>query len=635
MSDPTLTRRRKPDASDVVRRSVQAPSSYDPETRTFTAVIATTTPVTRSDGYGESYSEILSISPKSIRLARLQTGSAPLLNSHRSASLTDRIGVVTDVRIEGGQLVATARLSPRADVDPIAADFAAGTSPNVSVGYLVHSRKETTAADGQSVVTVTDWEPIELSLVAIPADPKTHIRSHQKGQSNMDEDLIDDTNERNQSADDRADAPTGAMSDRHARTAYDIAARAGLPAAFVRGHITAGRSLKDVRQLVIDELADRADRTRTSPAGDDSRTFANPEFLARTIEDALYAKMTGKPPTAAAAELAGRSMLDMGAMILESRGERVSRARRSDLAGQMMERGFGVGHTTSDFPMLLTGAGQRVLTDAYKASETPLKNLARNKTARDFRPVSAIRLSEAPRLLKVNEGGEIKHGSRAESKETFRVETYGRMFSISRQALINDDLNAFADTSADFGRAAAMTEADLLAALLLANNGDGGKLDDGTPVYAASRGNKAATGSAITVAALGLGRQAIRDTKGLDGITPISVTPKHLVVGSAKETEGEQVLATLAATQVGDTNPFSGKLTLHVEPRLPGNAWRLFADPSEITTIVMAYLDGFQGPTIQINEGWNVLGTEFRAVLDFGCAMHDWRGTYLNPGNAE
>jgi hypothetical protein len=169
--------------------------------------------------------------------------------------------------------------------------------------------------------------------------------------------------------------------------------------------------------------------------------------------------------------------------------------------------------------------------------------------------------------------------------------------------------------------------------LLLQNSGDGPSLNDGSPVYKTTRGNKAAAGSAITVPALGDGRKALRDMKGLDGITPINAVPKHLVVGSAKETEAEQALAAIAAAHVDDANPFSGKLVLHVEPRLTGNAWRLFADPAQVTSLVIAYLNGLGGPQLAVQEGWTTLGAEFRAVLDFGCWMEDWRGTYLNPGN--
>ena len=52
-------------------------------------------------------------------------------------------------------------------------------------------------------------------------------------------------------------------------------------------------------------------------------------------------------------------------------------------------------------------------------------------------------IAEAPQLLKVSEGGEFKRGTIAESKESYRIETYGRVVAITRQVLINDDLDAF------------------------------------------------------------------------------------------------------------------------------------------------------------------------------------------------
>ncbi|WGR95175.1 peptidase [Bradyrhizobium sp. ISRA435] len=450
----------------------------------------------------------------------------------------------------------------------------------------------------------------------------------------MDPEVIDNSNSENtREIDVRSPQNDGArqvMSDREVREAYDIAERASIPLDFVRRHVDSGGTMADFRERAFERLADNANRTRTDAARSDE-TFENPDFLSRTIVDALYSKMTGKAPTGAAVEMAGRSMLEMGAMILQSRGERVSWANRVTLADRILTRSGGM-HTTSDFPNLLTLAGNRVLADAYQIAQTPLKQLARRRTAPDFRPVSILRLSEAPRLEKVLESGEVKHGSRAEAKEGFAVNTYAKIFSISRQAIINDNLGAFGETSGDFGRAAASTEADLIAGLLLANGGDGADLNDGNPVYSTVRGNKAAAGSAITVASLGAGRKVLRDATDIDGITPLNVVPRHLVVGSAKETEAEQVLHELSAVQVDQVNPFPGKLTLHVEPRLTGNSWRLFADPGQLATLVIAYLAGHEGPQINLQYGWDVLGVEFRAVLDFGCAMQDWRGTYLNPG---
>ncbi|WP_051661350.1 Mu-like prophage major head subunit gpT family protein [Bosea sp. 117] len=120
--------------------------------------------------------------------------------------------------------------------------------------------------------------------------------------------------------------------------------------------------------------------------------------------------------------------------------------------------------------------------------------------------------------------------------------------------------------------------------------------------------------------------------KGLDGKTVITVTPRYLVVGPELETTAEQVLATITATTVDGVNPFAGKLTLLVEPRITDDAWYVFADPASAPVLEYSYLSSAPGPQMASREGWDVLSTEYRVVLDFGAGAVDWRGAVRNPG---
>jgi hypothetical protein len=616
------TRRRSPDATDFfTRRAPFRAASFDPETGAFSAVIATETPVARRDPVEGDYLEILSLKPSAVRLDRLKSGTAPVLDSHRAGSMKDQIGNVTAARMEAGQLIAEARLSARDDVKPIATDLTAGTPPNVSLGYRVYASSESRDADGRLVVTRTDWEPFEMSFVPIPADPNTHIRSQQKG-TTMPTLNTSDTET------DAGELVRMAPAEMH--QAYEITSRNGLPMDFARQHINAGITMEAFRGLVLDRIA--ADAGRISINSRSDSTFDNPDFLARSIEGALFARMTGTRPEGAAAELMGRTMLDMGAMLLQQRGERPNWNNRERLAAQIFTRAGDL--STSDFPNLLLSTGNRVLNQAYVVAKSPLLSLAKRRDAVDFCTLYSIKLSEAPRLAEVKEGGEVKHGARSESVESFKLKTYARIFSLTRQAIINDDLGAFADASAAFGRGAAQTEAELLVSLLTANSGNGANLTDGNPLYGTgtNRGNKAAAGAAIAVDSLGAARQALREMKDIDGITPINATPRHLVVGPSLETTAEQFLHTISAVDSTKVNPFAGALSLHVDPRLTDNSWRLFADPAEVATILVAYLNGADGPMVETRLGWDVLGVEVRAVLDFGCGVNDFRGTYLNPG---
>lgn len=106
------------------------------------------------------------------------------------------------------------------------------------------------------------------------------------------------------------------MSDAEVHEAYCLTVRHGLPPDFARQHIDTGASLDAFGGLILDRQA--ADAARISINSRSDSTF----FLARSIEGALFARMTGPRPEDAAAELMGRTMLDMGALLLQQRGKK-------------------------------------------------------------------------------------------------------------------------------------------------------------------------------------------------------------------------------------------------------------------------------------------------------------------------
>ena len=287
--------------------------------------------------------------------------------------------------------------------------------------------------------------------------------------------------------------------------------------------------------------------------------------------------------------------------------------------------------TVSDFPNLLSLAGSRVLLDAYATARSPLVQLARPRQATDFRALTSLRLSEAPALLKVGEDGEVHHGARSEAKETYAVATYGRIFSLSRQAVLNDDLSAFADTARAWGQASAnwkpicymrcCRRTRALASLLMT-----------TRPFSPPSAAISPAAARRSASRLGAGRAAIRNTRGLDGQTFLNLTPVYLVVGPATETVAEQAVAEIAAAEIGNANVFAGKLQVLTEPRIEDNSWYLFASPDQAPVLELANLSDAPGPQIATREGWTTLGAEYRCTYDVGCGAIGWRGSYRNPG---
>lgn len=155
-------------------------ASYDEAENTIEVVWTTGAAVRRYDWRsGRYYQEVLEVSPKAVRLDRLNAG-APFLDTHDDWSLSTVLGSVVpgSARIENGVGVAKIKLS-RAEADKAAIEkIKDGIIRNVSVGYAIHKVIKTDS-DGDGADDewrVVDWEPLEISAVPVPADAGAQIR---------------------------------------------------------------------------------------------------------------------------------------------------------------------------------------------------------------------------------------------------------------------------------------------------------------------------------------------------------------------------------------------------------------------------------------------------------------------------
>ncbi len=225
---------------------------------------------------------------------------------------------------------------------------------------------------------------------------------------------------------------------------------------------------------------------------------ADPAEIATRAGEALYARSHPDHELSEAARpFAAMSAIDLARDCLQRGGTRHTGMTADSLITRAL-------HTTSDFPLILGDTVGRELRRAYQAAPSGVRMLARQTTARDFRAKRALQFGEGPELKKVSEGGEFKHGTIEESAETYSVETFGRIFSISRQALINDDLGAFTQIPTKLGNAARTFEAAQLVAKLVENP----NMDDGKALFHADHGNLAAAGAALNLTTLTAARTA-------------------------------------------------------------------------------------------------------------------------------
>jgi hypothetical protein len=327
----------------------------------------------------------------------------------------------------------------------------------------------------------------------------------------------------------------------------------------------------------------------------------------------------------------GMSLLDVARTFLSARGVRVTAMSKMELAGLALGLRGGM-HTTSDFANLLADLPNKILRQAYLEAPQTFSPITRNMTLADFKKARLLQLGEAPALLEVGEHGEYTEGTMGESKEEVQLKTYGRKFSITRQALVNDDTDAFSRVPMAFGRQARNKESDLVWAEITAN----ANMGDGVALFHATHANLSGTSDAISVAAIGAARAAMRKQTGIDAVTLMNLEPKVLIVPVAKETIGDQFVSqNLLASSSSSINPFAGKLTVIAEPRLDVNSgvsWYLAASPDQIDIIVLVFLEGEAGPRVDTRIGFDVDGVEIKISHDVAAKVVDFRGLYKNPG---
>jgi len=614
----------------------EALAPTDRDERTATLTWYTGAAVRRYDARGP-FEMRFSMEPSAIRMGRLASGSAPLLNSHRDFTVDDVIGVIARAWIENGQGKATVRFSKRADVDPIWQDVQDGILRNASMGVAIHAVEDVTPQSAATrQVLVTDWEPEEVSLVPIGADPGAGFkfqRATGPQEQKMDETIITATGE--EARDELtvnldAERQAAALAERaRIREIEKVGRTLGLDARLIAQHVEAGTSIEEFRKLALDDAANRSGTTEIRSAAavvtrdeTESRRAGIMAALLHRYDPAVFPLKDDL-----GRDWAGQTLLDLARECLELSGTRTRRLPRHEIAKLAL--------STSDFPSILADVANKTLRQAYEAYPRTFLPFSRRRSAVDFKNINAVQLGEAPSLMKVNEKGEFTHGSIAESKETYKLATYGRIVSITRQTIINDDLSAFTRIPAGFGVAAATLESDTVWGIITSNPAMG----DGVTLFHANHANlNTGAGSALALAGLGAGMAAMAKQKGLDGVTVLNVQPRYLVVPVALQLTAFQMIApNLAPAKSADLVPdYIRALTPIAEPRLDAastTAWYLFASPDQIDTIEYAYLEGQDGVYIETRQGFDVDGVEIKARLDFGAKAIDWRGLQKNVGS--
>lgn len=322
------------------------------------------------------------------------------------------------------------------------------------------------------------------------------------------------------------------------------------------------------------------------------------------------------------------------------------------------ENGLTEADSKADFPNYLFGPISYTLWQGYTRVQPQYQRYARIENLNDFRERRIRGLNALKGIGYVGDHGEYPQMRRTErGGPSLILDTYGGVYKITRQAVINDESGELLNRNPDeMGYAMGIFVAETLIALIESNP----NAYDGLTMANATRGNY--TTNALSEDSLA-DALSFMENQFDDSGYRIVIRAANLVIKNARmqlianrilrsQETGTNVTWTGAAgvgsaiMDKGNINPLAGILPEGGVIREPfytdSNDWRLFADPGDIPAFALGFLNGQEEPFVGLKnpEVRAALGPgvdpytyefdsiDFKVRHDFGVAAVDFRGYY-------
>lgn len=584
--------------------------------------------------------EILSHDSDAIDIARLSEIGVMLFNHNADYVLGKVVSVELDE--EAHKLRAVVEFDDDEESEKIYQKVKSGTLKGVSVGYRVSVWEDVEAGatstngrfNGPCSVAIK-WEPMELSIVSVPADPTVGVgRSFKAPQNEQNGDVneMPKINEQAQNVERTATIteptpPTPAQPEGATREAgiqqerQRVQEISNLCRQFninAEPFISDGSTVEDTRAAVLERLAKERTPQNITVQADEADKFR----AAATDGLAIRAGITVEKPAAGAENFRGKSLIRLAAECCE----RFDGINTTNMGEEEIIRAALTG--SGQFPGILSNTANKSMAQAYQTAPTTFQLWTGKGSNADFKAATRYRLSEADELEEITENGEFTNAEISEASVTASVATYGRSFSLTRKAMINDDLGALSTIPALYGAAARRMINKMVYAILTSN-----PTIEGAALFHNDHKNLSA--EALSVAGLGKVKAKMARQKNIGGKEALNIQPAFLIVPPELEVSAVQLISSAVdPTKANQTpNPFANRLNVVSDPELTtATEFYLAAAFGLCPTIEVTYLNGVETPTMESAVQFDTLGIKWRIYHDVGVNLLDFRGLAKSTG---
>lgn len=285
--------------------------------------------------------------------------------------------------------------------------------------------------------------------------------------------------------------------------------------------------------------------------------------------------------------------------------------------------GLAFTHSSSDFGQILIDVAHKSLLKGWETAAENFDQFTSRGTLTDFRAAKRVGLGDFGYLPQVGEGEEYTYGTIGDEGASVALATYGQLFSITRQAIINDDMHLLTKIPEKMGQAARATIAKLVFALLTGNAiaQDGKKLFDGSH-------KNSFDNAALDVANIDKAIQMMNGFVNTRG-EPLAIEPDFMLLPTSLYTRAKQVLGS-ASVEGADINSGIINPIRDIVPTVKSARLQV-ADPKSWylinkEAIEVSYLDGIDTPYMEQQQGFTVDGVSTKVRIDAGVNVIDYRG---------
>lgn len=403
--------------------------------------------------------------------------------------------------------------------------------------------------------------------------------------------------------------------------------------------ISGNNSVESVRVAVIEHMRQNGAplNGRVTVETDEQDKFRN------AASDALLMRSGLNPekPAAGARELMGMSLRDLAIECLTAEGKTGMNRKSADELYTEMQRQFF--NPTAAFPTILDNAINKAYVEGHRTAPVTFDRWTKRGTLKDFKTHDNNYLSgPAGEFLEVPEGGELKHDIwHDEKRPTRKLKTYGRQFTMTRQAFINDDIDIITRMPAKYAASARKTLNKQCYEILINNPA----IYDGVKLFDSKHANLLATGTGITREATQGMIMALSNQKDEFGEVCI-IRPAVIIVPSGYKFDMYTIFFSPTINTEDNTqavNPlYQYRETIEIveDPTINamcggfGNQmpWWLLGAKEDTDFVEVDYLNGQDVPNIRRSEVPGTLGFVWDIYLDWGISVMDYRGAIKNPG---